>query len=192
MPTIVIDTNVLMSASKDPFNISKIKDQGDIAREFLEQFRDLNNHYYMVVTPELEKEYRKYVDYPDTVYGAFGTNWRVQMQSLNRVVRLRNSVVDSKLRSLIINSTSDKDFAQVMLDDVHLIEAAKVPEADKIIVSFEKRCRNAFAETSHIIDVLKIIVWVDPEIEDEKPLEWLKNGARPEKGRRLGISSFKS
>jgi hypothetical protein len=37
------------------------------------------------------------------------------------------------------------------------------------------------------VDELKEIVWVNPpKIEEEKPIEWLENGAKPEKERMLG------
>jgi len=67
-----------------------------------------------------------------------------------------------------------------------LIEAAIA--TDRIVISLDDNtARRFFGRVAVQVDELKEIVWVNPpKIEEEKPIEWLENGAKPEKERMLG------
>jgi hypothetical protein len=143
-----------------------------------------------VVTPELEAEYNKHVNYPNPRFAEFGTSWRTDMQRAGRIIRPKNDVVDNDLREAIrLSSNRDLGKLDIMLKDMLLIEAALAPESDKTIVSQESKVRNAFAENCREIEKLKALVWVNPAKAEENAIEWLKNGAKAEEGRYL--ESFK-
>jgi hypothetical protein len=58
---------------------------------------------------------------------------------------------------------------------------------DKIVISLDDNtARTLFSKASAKVNELKDIVWVNPDkIEEEKPIEWLKNGAEAESERLL-------
>ena len=73
-----------------------------------------------------------------------------------------------------------------MFKDLRLIEAALA--TDKTVISLDdKTARKFFGKAAVQVDELKDIVWVNPDkIEEEKPIEWLENGAEAERDRLLG------
>jgi hypothetical protein len=66
-----------------------------------------------------------------------------------------------------------------------VIEAALA--TDKIVISLDDNtARKFFSEASVKIDELKDIVWVNPDkVDEEQPIEWLRNGAKVESDRLL-------
>ena len=74
---------------------------------------------------------------------------------------------------------------QAALKDFLLIKAAL--GTDKIIVSLDEKARKPFKIAAIQVNELKDIVWINPDkIEEEKPIEWLENGAEAESDRLLG------
>ena len=68
--------------------------------------------------------------------------------------------------------------------DVHLVEAALA--TDRLITSQDERVRSALRTASNNVGELKRIVWVNPTRGDEKPVDWLREGAKTEERRLLG------
>jgi hypothetical protein len=71
-----------------------------------------------------------------------------------------------------------------MLKDIHLIEAALL--TDKFVISMDETVRHCFREIAQTVSILKPITWVNPYIDEENSIIWLKNGAIAEKERQLG------
>ncbi len=70
-----------------------------------------------------------------------------------------------------------------MLKDLHLIDAAMA--TDRSIVSLDDTVRKLFADLSDMVGELRNIVWVNPAEENERPVEWLLDGAPAEEERLL-------
>ncbi len=113
----------------------------------------------------------------------FSSRWLATMQDLDKLVELGESH-DDLLRSEIEESASDKHLSAIMLKDVHLVEGALL--ADHAIVSLEDRCLNHFIAIADKVPKLKQLVWINPAKAEEQPIQWLRQGAKLEKERRLG------
>jgi hypothetical protein len=88
----------------------------------------------------------------------------------------------SLLRDVEKTVVSDKDLEAVR-KDIHLIHAALA--ADHSIVSCDETARQLFGNASSTVADLSPIVWVNPDREEEKPIQWLEGGAGAEPDRML-------
>jgi hypothetical protein len=165
---LVIDTNIARSVSEstNPTSIN--------CRKFLETVRDLK--FRVVVTPELLEEWKRH---RSRVFN----RWLTAMFARKLGTRLE-SVENQALREKIEKyGTSEKNIKE-MLKDVLLLEAALA--TDETIASMNDIDRKRFAViTQHIIEI-QAIIWVNPDIPDEKCLEWLEAGAPADDFRMLG------
>ena len=90
---------------------------------------------------------------------------------------------DNNLRNRI-DAAVHRDQKAIIDKDVHLIEAAIA--TDQLVTSKDGSARGVFKDASDGVVELKQIVWVNPTGDNEKPIEWLQNGARAEARRLLG------
>ena len=93
---------------------------------------------------------------------------------------------DDLLKERVINTAKPEAVKQKedMLKDYFLLEAALA--SDKTVISLDdKTARKLFSQASQNIDEIKEIVWVNPDKSEEKPIEWLMNGALAETERFL-------
>jgi len=109
------------------------------------------------------------------------------MHSHGKFVFSNRSLEDENLRGKITDVAPDSKSRSGMLKDVHLVEAAFA--ADRIIISCDKTVEEAFAGASAIIHRLQEIIWVNPKIDTQSVLEWLRKGAKREKRRTLGFDA---
>ena len=76
------------------------------------------------------------------------------------------------------NMFTEKQF-EAMDKDKHLIAAALVN--DSIIVSCNDTARKLYAKAAKEIDKVGTqignIIWINPAIDDERPINWLESGA---------------
>lgn len=79
---------------------------------------------------------------------------------------------------------SAEDVRQIMLDDVHLLEAALA--SDHIVISVEGKCRRWFDRLAERVPRLRSIMWVNPEDDPEWTLAWLAAGAPHDPAHCLG------
>jgi hypothetical protein len=93
--------------------------------------------------------------------------------------------VDDNLRAEIEAAASDENDLKVVEEDIHLIEAAL--RTDRCVVSLDEKARAFFARASRKVAQIRDVVWVNPERMEEKPLDWLENGAQAEEKRMLGF-----
>ena len=73
-----------------------------------------------------------------------------------------------------------------MYKDACLIEAALA--TDRTVASVDKEVRVFLQKVAHVVEELRAIVWVNPELEEEEPTPWLKRGAPAEPDRLLGYA----
>jgi hypothetical protein len=70
-----------------------------------------------------------------------------------------------------------------MIKDAHLIEAARA--TDRIVVSLDERARALFREAALEVSELRVVMWANPDNQEEGVVEWLDRGARRERPREL-------
>jgi len=132
----------------------------------------------IVITPDILQEWKKH-------QSRFASTWLSQMYGRKKVHDEVGATVDNKLRNGIKQHTGSEKDCAAMLKDIHLIEAAQA--TDQTVISLDETVRKLFNLSTKHIGVLKNIVWVNPDKADEQPFLWLKNGAKPEKKRLLGV-----
>ena len=145
-------------------------------REFLKAVLDICHK--VVMTPDIREEWNKH-------QSEFARKWRSQMVARRKFEFLDIPVNDDLWEKIDILAGSNKHRAE-MFKDLRLIEAALA--TDKTVISLDdKTARKFFGKAAVQVDELKDIVWVNPDkIEEEKPIEWLENGAEAESDRILG------
>ncbi|OGG46357.1 MAG: hypothetical protein A3F84_03200 [Candidatus Handelsmanbacteria bacterium RIFCSPLOWO2_12_FULL_64_10] len=152
-------------------------ERGQRCRDFLNAVREICHH--VVMTSEIEAEWKRHSH-------LFARQWQRSMTA-RRKVRFVNLIVDDELRGKIGRTAARDRDREAMLKDVLLIEAAR--ETDHTVISLDETARGLFGKAARSVGELRNIVWVNPEAVDERPISWLENGAKPEKGRRLGSGS---
>ncbi len=167
----VIDTSVGCAAggkkSVHPTSIN--------CRDFLIAVLDLK--YLVVMNREISKEWKKH-------RSRFSRIWYASMIAKKRVVppkqqtgtdNLYNRIEKTKIK-LRYQKDSHAKCVSAMLKDYILIEAAI--NTDKIIVSLDEQVRYCFGEISSEVKELKRIIWVNPDKNEDAPMDWLKEGAK--------------
>ena len=143
--------------------------------EFLETFRDECSHR-VVMTPELSEEW-------DENQSKFAATWLRSMIARKRFDYV-DPPVNQALRDEIEGTATSENEIEDMQKDFHLLEAARA--TDQAIISLDETVRGLFARATQRVGEIRDIVWVNPErMEEEEPIEWLKNGAPTEDHRKL-------
>jgi hypothetical protein len=94
------------------------------------------------------------------------------------------TVENNALRTKVSQAAETELGREEMLKDIHLIEAALA--TDRSVISLNERDRSRFKKVSDNVGEIKSIVWVNPDIEKDKCIDWLKNGASSEPKCQLG------
>ena len=106
---------------------------------------------------------------------------RGRKEKMQRLTRYTHDVLQPELELLEI----DLHIKRILLKDIHLIEAAL--SMDRIVVSLDEKAKFHFASLVVQLPDLNQIMWVNP-VADETVIEWLKEGAVPDKKRCLGYT----
>src|SRR5258708_12152647 len=106
----------------------------------------------------------------------FGTRWRVQMASDQRVVAISDERDDDLRDELDVHARTTRQ-RRIMLKDAHLIEGALATE--RTVTSLDDEARVAFAQTTSQVPKLAKIVWVNPAPHDNDAIKCLPGGAKP-------------
>ena len=114
----------------------------------------------------------------------FARRWRRSMEARKKMVWV-GVPADSTLRDKIKQIAASDNLREAMLKDLHLVEAAQA--TDQTVASLDESVKNLFASAARNAGELKSIVWVNPDKTKEQVIAWLKNGAKPEKKRTLGL-----
>lgn len=171
---LVIDASVARSAGKENATYPTSKH----CRDFLNTVLDISHR--VVMTPDIRDEWQKHES-------NFAGEWRRRMLAKRKLDIHLDIVVDDELWSQIEGFTESDKEREAMIKDLRLIEAALA--TDKIVISLDEKVRNLFEKAADEVDELKEVVWVNPAKPEEKAIFWLKNGAAPEKERKLGFRS---
>lgn len=91
---------------------------------------------------------------------------------------------DETLRIQLENASETVKQTEKMLEDAHLIEAAR--KADFCVVSRDEEVRNYFQSVASPLRRLRKICWVNPDKPDDDALAWLQAGAPSNEFRMLG------
>ena len=164
---LVIDADIVNSASEAKYPISST------CRRFLDTVLDVGHH--VVMTKAIREEWHRHMS-------RYSKRWRRRMWVRKRVVKIigeRNETLRGR-----IDASVSQDQQAMVAKDVHLVEAALA--TDRLITSQDERVRSALRTASNNVGELKRIVWVNPTREDEKPIDWLRDGAKTEEHRLLG------
>ena len=144
-------------------------------RRFLETVLDVGHQ--VVMTDAIMAEWRNHLS-------RYSRRWRRQMYGRRRVYRIEmQKERDNNLRKRIDRAVH-RDQRAIVDKDVHLIEATIA--TDRLVTSKDESARGAFKDASDGVVDLQQIVWVNPTCDNEKPIEWLQNGALAEAHRMLG------
>lgn len=131
----------------------------------------------MVMTPEIEDEWKAH-------QSKFASKWRRYMEGKKKIYRPTNTV-NERLRAKLARIPVSSTTKAAMLKDIHLIEAALA--TDEIVISLDEKVRNFFKASAATLGESKTAVWLNPDKEEEAPIAWLENGAKPEKHRLIGF-----
>jgi hypothetical protein len=145
-------------------------------RDFLLAVLDIC--HTLVMTPDIKEEWNRH-------QSKFARKWRSKMVAKGKFEFL-DIPVNEELWNKIDEIAETNRQRTEMFKDLRLLEAAIA--TDKIVISLDDNtARTFFSKAASQVDQLKDIVWVNPDkIEEEKPIEWLRNGANPDRDRLLG------
>src|SRR5262249_18765026 len=165
---LVIDASIAKaagtSASSDPIGIR--------CSDFLIAVRGLG--YRMAWSEAIKAEW-------DNHQSPFAAAWLVTMANRRKLRPVKDEPME-ELRAAI-EGHSNKNVARIMLKDAHLIEAALA--ADSRVASGDESARGHFGRLAATFALLRRIIWINPALEDEQAVEWLKVGAPAKRSRRL-------
>jgi hypothetical protein len=145
-------------------------------RDFLQAILDICHR--VVMTPDIREEWNKH-------QSNFARTWLRTMVAKKKVEYRADIAADEELWNTIKSITASEKNCEAMLKDFRLIEAALA--TDKTVISLDDTVRKLFDKAAVPVGELRNVVWVNPDkTEEEKPIDWLKDGAQAEKKRLLG------
>ncbi|HOE46621.1 hypothetical protein [Methanothrix soehngenii] len=146
--------------------------RGVLCQQFLKIMIERTSHR-LVMTKEIGAEW-------DVHSHPFARKWRRSMNAKKKVDRPRIDH-DPLLAEKIVRANTPEKALNAMEKDLHLVEAARA--TDNRIVSLDDAARRYFCAASAIAGELRQILWVNPAMETERPIQWLEEGAPNEEER---------
>ena len=143
---------------------------------FLEAVRETGHR--IVRTDTLRDEWNRH-------RSNFAASWLRTMYARRKVDDI-SVEANGLLRTAMILDASEAE-AEIMLKDVHLIEAAMATA--RRVVSREVACRACFVAAAVCVAAVRTVCWVNPAAADEEPVEWLRRGAPLDPHRLLGFAA---
>ncbi len=86
----------------------------------------------------------------------------------------------------MLRTANNADERQALLDDLLLVEAALA--TDRTVASLDESVRALFRQATGQVGELRAIVWVNPELEEDESIPWLKRGAPADPEHMLGYA----
>lgn len=148
--------------------------QNHACREILSEI--LSVCHRVVLTDSISKEWKRH-------QFSFFQAWLTNMTSREKVVRVDADEHKNPLRDELRAAIGDQAKLAEALKDAPLLEAALA--ADRIVISVDERARAIMSVVARSNARLKSVIWVNPE-RDRNVVDWIKQGAKPERRRRLG------
>jgi hypothetical protein len=105
------------------------------------------------------------------------------MVARKRVISL-GDITDNALRERLATTCTLVRDRRAILKDAHLVEAAC--QTDRIVISRDQTVRDLFRRACPQVREIQDVCWANPDIEDERVVDWLTSGAKSEVARRLG------
>lgn len=169
---LVIDADIARSAG----GLDAQEGRSKSCRDFLIALRE--TPHKVVTTETISAEWHKH-------QSGFTRKWFASMVARKKVCWVK-AAADEVLRDKVTVAAKTEKKCAAMLKDIHLIEAAL--QVDKIVISMDETVHNCFCEIAQTVGMLKLIVWVNPCKDAEKPIVWLQNGAAADKERQIGYT----
>ncbi len=126
-------------------------------------------------TPAIAEEWHRH-------RSGFARKWLVSMFA-HKLVENVSPKENSSLRAALTKSNPAKNACAAMLKDAHLLEAAI--NSEKRIASLDDKARTLFAVAAKAYMPIQAVCWVNPDLEHDSVVEWLKTGAPLEAARRI-------
>lgn len=145
-------------------------------RDFLETLRR-ETRCCIVMSPKLKDEWTEH-------QSLFARGWLTAMTSRRRVIFDDVAQSNRMRREIEGAAASRQSEVQALRKDFHLVEAAIA--TDRTVVSLDETVRRLFKAAALSVTAIKNVVWVNPGDTTEQPIAWVRNGAKPERGRMLG------
>jgi len=165
---LVVDADIAFSSSQ------KETKQSINSREFLESMRICGHR--ITLSPDILKEWTERGSY-------FALDWLATMTENNQIFSIADAS-DERLREQVCCHAPDIHIFRIMRKDVHLLEAAL--KSDMTISSMDKRVHFHFCAICKKVEEIQDVVWVNPDVAEEKCIDWLRRGAPNEAKRQLG------
>lgn len=170
---LVVDASVARAAGRRTATAPKSKD----CRNFLETMRRETAHR-VVMPPPLRDEWDRHMS-------PFASTWLTAMASRGRVISDKIGANATRRREIEGAATKPTE-VKALRKDFHLVEAALA--TDRTVVSLDEIVRRLFKAAAPGVAAIQKVVWVNPAVPAERPIEWLVKGARLENARMLGYS----
>ncbi len=169
---LVIDADIARAAG----GVDAVYPTSKNCRDFLEAVRVICHR--LVMSNAISVEWMRHES-------RFTSTWLNKMYGMRKVVFIDPAKSTSEdLCQQLEKMASSEKAREAMLKDAHLLEAALA--SDQIVASMDETVRDLFSRASKNVGEIRPVVWVNPDLEEEKITEWLENGADPEKKRQLG------
>jgi len=112
----------------------------------------------------------------------FAAQWLVSMMNLQKLRPVKDELSED-LREAIAGHSEDQNVVAIMRKDAHLIEAALA--TDLRLAALDDTARGHFSRLAATFESIRGVIWVNPAIDEEQAIDWLEDGARAERSRRL-------
>jgi hypothetical protein len=166
---LVIDASIARAAG----SLESTHPTGTRCRQFLQTVRGVCHR--MAWNVAIRQEWDKH-------QSQFARTWLVSMFNLGKL----RSVPDDpseEFRDAIREHAPNDGAREAMLKDAHLAEAAMA--GDSRVAALDETVRGHFGRLSPAFPTLCQVVWVNPVLEGQPCIDWLKAGAETEPHRLL-------
>jgi len=184
MKQLVIDASIAHAAGITDFPTSRN------CRVFLDTMRETAD-CGCIFNPDLRAEWKSHAS-------LYATKWLANMYSRRRVIN-QPPAKDDGLRKCLVHCAADiagqdpvqtQAVAAALCKDAHLLESASASLREgRRIASLDEKVRGHLRVCAAGHAVIRGIVWVNPDIENEQASNWVLAGAPLERRRMLGHQS---
>jgi len=167
---LVVDASVAIAGGESEHPTSSL------CRQFLEEA--VMGDHILIMTEEIEREWKN-----DEKPRSYAWLRRFYARGKKKILWLEQTV-DPDLRDDLDRVAYSDKSRLAMLEDVHLLEAARA--SDYNVSSLDDTVRKIFVKVAGQVEKIQEIAWVNPGIPTETSVDWLKAGAPNEHSRQLG------
>jgi hypothetical protein len=167
--SLVVDASVARAAGGH----QTVAPRGRRCRDFLMKVRSVGHR--MAWGPKIEEEWNKHAS-------CFASQWLTSMNNLRKLQRV-DDTPSAECLAEIQAVVADESVRVTLCKDARLIVAAEA--TDQRVVSSDDKVRGHFAQLLRSCPRRGLICWVNPAVDDERPIAWLEAGAPSEARRQL-------